>query len=287
MTTLYIIGNGFDLWHGLPTSYGHFYEFAKDALDDLESYFCIDTTKSGPWHDFENCLGTYDWGLFYEDYNHIDVTAESFKPSEAYGLEDELVEQTDNLVRIIEEQFHEWVDGIDVLVAPRKMEFDPNARYLTFNYTSTLQLVYGIDSNNVLHIHGRSDSMDQLIFGHRETMEEEPELDENSDSNRTMFSDAEGVAKYPFYALQKPINEVIAKSRDYFDSLRGVKEITVIGHSLSDVDLPYFQEVARSTMGCRWLVYCYTESDVKHHVWQLIKCGISKENIVTRTYAEL
>lgn len=104
MTTLYIIGNGFDRWHGLPTSYDHFYEFAKDALDDLDSYFCIDTTKNGPWHDFENCLGTYDWSLLYEDHNHTDVTADSFRPSEAYGLEDELDEQTDSLIRIIRDR---------------------------------------------------------------------------------------------------------------------------------------------------------------------------------------
>lgn len=32
--------------------------------------------------------------------------------------------------------------------------------------------------------------------------------DDNGDSNRTMFSDAEGAAKNPFYALQKPVSEV-------------------------------------------------------------------------------
>lgn len=58
MTKLYIIGNGFDLWHKLPTSYDLFYDFAKDTLDELESYFYIDTTQGGPWSDFENCLGT-------------------------------------------------------------------------------------------------------------------------------------------------------------------------------------------------------------------------------------
>jgi hypothetical protein len=39
MTTLYIIGNGFDLWHGLPTGYGDFYEHAKEALDEMEAYY--------------------------------------------------------------------------------------------------------------------------------------------------------------------------------------------------------------------------------------------------------
>lgn len=287
MTMLYIIGNGFDLWHDLPTNYSQLYEFAQDALDELESYFNIDITTSAPWCDFENCLGTYDWNLLYEDHDHTDVTAESFRPSEAYGLEDELTMQADELVQTIEEKFHQWIDGIDVSIARKKIKFNIDARYLTFNYTSTLQVVYGIDNDNVLHLHGRSDSMDQLVFGHCKTMAEESELDENGDSNRTMFSDAEGAAKYPFYALQKPSDKIIAKNREYFESLVGVKEIVVIGHSLNDVDLPYFQEVAEKTMGCRWLVYYYSKSEEKDHIRQLIKCGISKENIRTCTYADL
>ena len=39
MTTLYIIGNGFDLYHGLPTSYTDFYEFGKKLLDEIEDVF--------------------------------------------------------------------------------------------------------------------------------------------------------------------------------------------------------------------------------------------------------
>jgi hypothetical protein len=278
MATLYIIGNGFDLWHGLPTSYDDFYEYAKETLDELESYFRLDTIKTGPWCDFESSLGTYDWSLFYGTHDHTDVTAECFKPSEAYGLQDELDEQTDILVRRIEEQFNEWVDGIDVSAAPKLLQFDHDARFLTFNYTSTIQLVYGVDSNRVLHIHGRVDR-DRLIFGHGATIEEEPELDENGDSNRTMFSDAESAAKYPFYDFQKPTDEVIGKNREYFESLGGITAIAVIGHSLSDVDLPYFEELAKRTVGRCWLVYCYTELDESHHVRQLVKCGISNETI--------
>lgn len=37
--------------------------------------------------------------------------------------------------------------------------------------------------------------------------------DLNGDSNRTMFTDEEGAAKYPFYVLQKPVNEVPPFSR--------------------------------------------------------------------------
>lgn len=287
MTTLYIIGNGFDFWHKLPTSYDLFYDFAKDTLDELESYFYIDATQGGPWSDFENCLGTYDWRLMYEAHDYTDVTAENFKPSEAFGLEDELADQTDQLVETIKEQFHAWIDEIDISVASPKMRFNVNDRFLNFNYTSTLQLVYGINVNNVHHIHGRSDVYDELVFGHLETVEEEPELDEDGNSNRTMFSDAEGAAKYPFYALQKPVNEIIEKNRTFFQSLNDISGIIVIGHSLNKIDLPYFAEVAKNAIAAKWTVCCYMPEDEIHHVNQLIKCGVKRENIGTCKYADL
>lgn len=115
MTTLYIIGNGFDLWHELPTSYDLFYKYAKETLDELESYYCINTVQSGPWNDFEDSLGTFDWGLFYEAHDNTDITAEDFRPSEAFGLEDDLTDQADDLVNNIKERFHDWINGIDVL----------------------------------------------------------------------------------------------------------------------------------------------------------------------------
>jgi hypothetical protein len=286
MTTLYIIGNGFDLWHGLPTSYDLFYEYAKETLHELDSYF-IDKSHSGLWNDFENSLSTFNWRLFYEAHDNTDISAEDFRPSEAFSLEDDLTEQADNIVTAIKEHFHDWICGIDVLAAEKKMSFQSNDLFLTFNYTSTLQLVYGIDSDRVVHIHGRSDTFDELVFGHGATMEEVPELDENGDSNRTMFSDAEGAAKYPFHALQKPVNEVIARNSSFFLSLSGMATIIVIGHSLNEIDLPYFREVAKNAKNAKWVVCCYMPDDEDHHIQKLLECGIQKKMITACTYAEL
>ena len=44
--------------------------------------------------------------------------------------------------------------------------FFANDRFLTFNYTDTLECVYGIDAEKVLHFHGRAASGDELIVGH-------------------------------------------------------------------------------------------------------------------------
>ncbi|QEP42637.1 hypothetical protein D5085_05505 [Ectothiorhodospiraceae bacterium BW-2] len=69
MSTLYIIGNGFDLWHGLPTGFAQFYEFAKETLEELEQYLNLDSVDQNLWNDFERNIGKYDWKSFYDTHN--------------------------------------------------------------------------------------------------------------------------------------------------------------------------------------------------------------------------
>ncbi|WP_051126707.1 AbiH family protein [Pseudomonas coronafaciens] len=55
----------------------------------------------------------------------------------------------------------------DASSAPVQLQtLDPQAFYLTFNYTNTLAKIYGIDPDQVLHIHGSADNGDELILGH-------------------------------------------------------------------------------------------------------------------------
>ena len=284
---LYVIGNGFDLWHGLPTSYGQFYDFAKEILDELENYYSFNVKQEGPWYDFENSLGAFNWNEFYDAHNNIDVQSESFRPSHVYCLEDDLREQADHHVDAVRECFREWVDEIDITSVENRMVFTENALFLTFNYTSTLESIYGIDDKNVLHIHGRAEIFDDLVFGHGNTMEEEPELDENGDSNRTMFSDAEGAAKYPFYALQKPVNEVLERNEIFFNSLEHTSEIFIIGHSLNKIDLPYFKNLAERAPSAKWMICCYSTEEEIHHVQKMVEFGVPRERIRVCAYPDL
>lgn len=287
MAKLYIIGNGFDLWHELRTGYEHFYAFAKEMLDALEKYYSFDVAREAWWCDFENSLGRFDWRSFYEAHDNTDVTAENFSRSEVYGLEDDLTEQVDRHVEAISESFRKWIEGVDISLAKKKLAFPEDAGFITFNYTSTLQSVYGISDEKVFHVHGRACKADVLIFGHGKTMDEDPELDENGDSNRTMFSDAEGAAKYPFYALQKPVGEVIERNRSLFDSVRQVSEVIVVGHSLNTIDLPYFRKLAACAPNAQWLLCCYSVEDKVPHVEKLVNCDVRRESIRTCTYADL
>lgn len=64
MKILYVIGNGFDLWHELPTKYTDFYAFAAIHLDDLEQYLNLEPNSETLWNNFEANLGKFDSDIF-------------------------------------------------------------------------------------------------------------------------------------------------------------------------------------------------------------------------------
>lgn len=212
---------------------------------------------------------------------------ESIRPSFIYCLEDDLAEQTDQHVDGIRECFQDWVSEIDVTFAERKLSFAENAKFLTFNYTSTLQVVYGFSDKQVLHIHGKAEAFDDLIFGHGDTMEDEAGIDEYGEGNRTPFSDSEGAAKYPFYALQKPVETILGTHENFFESLGQINEIVVIGHSLNKIDRPYFARVAEKAPAARWTVCCFTVADEVNHVQAVVQCGVLRKQIRLCSYSDL
>ena len=74
-----------------------------------------------------------------------------------------------------------------------------------------------------------------------------------------------------------PFTQIFLHSHtDFFDSLNTVDEIFILGHSLSDVDLPYFDKVATSVnQETSWIVSYHTNNDISHHNNQLRKIGIN------------
>ncbi len=133
---LYILGNGFDLHHKLKTRYADFHEFLnvhnQDIEFDLERYFNFQVDSDYLWKCFEDDLAHYNYQEFFDTHNSIDIMSESFKPSECYGLEDEIIESTDNLVGRIRSNFEDWLLSIEY-PSPRDLsnnillDLDPKA----------------------------------------------------------------------------------------------------------------------------------------------------------------
>lgn len=285
MIKLYIIGNGFDKSHELPTGYDDFHQFVVNNYTDLENlfeeYFQLKTNEEYFWSDFEDDLGTFNWKSFYNEKNNIDVLDENFRPSFTYCFEDDLRQETDELVDKIKEAFENWLSQIDLEQTDKKIDFESKAIFLNFNYTLTLEEVYKIPSERIIHIHGDvNNTPNSLIFGHNKELEEEPEIDENGDSNRTMFTDSQNSAKYPFYAFQKPVNEIISENKSFFESLRDIEEVVIWGHSLNQIDIPYFKEIIKQTKeSITWKVGFHKKGEKETHQETLQKLGINRNRI--------
>lgn len=275
---LYVIGNGFDLWHNLPTSYEHFYESASEFLDEISTYYYLAQNESVLWSNFEEDLGRFDWDSFYDAYNDIDISDDNFKPSMAYGLEDELTQEASNIIEGIQDAFLEWIETIDSQGCERKFVFENDSKILSFNYTTTIQNVYQIGDEKIFHIHGRIGS-DRLVIGHGDSIHFEPELDEEGNSNRHMFSDAEGAAKSPLYHFKKPVEEIMDTNRYYFDSLGNIEMVVILGHSLNSIDIPYFEKIHKIASAAHWVVSYHTDSDLENHKIKLSEIGIDKSKI--------
>lgn len=282
MSNLYVIGNGFDLFHGLKTSYADFNEYLNtNEIDfgETAEFFEFSADEEGLWKDFENDLSSFDVDSYFDYHNEVDVTREDFRTSEVYGLEDELSNQSEYLVSSIQEAFTDWIGSVEINTKYKINAFTPSDVFLSFNYTPTLQTVYSIENERIFHIHGFVSESAELIFGHGLTITQQPEVDENGDSLRTMFTDAEGNANIPLARLQKPVHEVISQHEKFFHNLNGLQNIFVLGHSLSDVDLPYFERISQNNPDAAWKISYYADDEQEKFRDQLLKAGVAIEKI--------
>ena len=57
---------------------------------------------------------------------------------------------------------------------------------------------------------------------------------------------------------------IISQNNDFFDSLTNIRQIIVLGHSLNDVDLPYFDKIIQATgKNALWKFSFYNKEDIE------------------------
>lgn len=269
----------------LPTSYNDFHKFVIENRPDLENtfeeYFKLSTNNDYLWTDFENDLGSFDSNAFFNNINQIDVLDDKFRPSFIYSLEDDLEQETEILINNVREAFEDWLSEISHESTKRKLCLDEESIFLNFNYTLTLEEVYQIPSEKVLHIHGDiENNQGSFIFGHNKNLKVKPNFDENGESNRTPFSDSEDNAKYPFYALQKPVKKIIREYDSFFKVLEEIDQIIILGHSLNSIDLPYFRAIKKyAPEAAKWKISFYSDDEKATHLKSLQKIGIEESRI--------
>ena len=226
---LYVIGNGFDLHHGLPCGYADFRAWLQVNRPDVhrELIRLYGESDSDLWSDFEKGLSCFDLDNYPDDVKR-----------------EELVQLKDGL----NEAFGAWVKTIG---APGKEtaieDIDKSAVFFTFNYTRTLEDFYGIDESRVVHLHGVVDN-GGFIYGHDRSpndMDDEDIESQRRDLGPDLFADLVHMKMSREFAdvFRKPVSEVLEKHRRNFEALAGIEEMIVLGFSYSDIDRPYFERI--------------------------------------------
>lgn len=131
--------------------------------------------------------------------------------------------------------------------------------FFTFNYTQTLERVYGVSESNICHIHGvamkdskNSNNVDlgDLIFGH----------------GREVFdTDVTNPTSTAYNINKKPVTQCIVNNRLFFEKLKGVKNIYSYGFSFGDVDMPYVSKICSSIGDTSNVMWYLNDFDPEEH----------------------
>ncbi len=237
MSKLYIIGNGFDLFHGYKTSYDDFFRYLLNnnygnTLSTLNKYWCGTGKNGGFWSDFEENLGSlldYESLMMDATEYSTDITDENPKYN---GVEIE-VEHIFRPVVDLKKVIINFIKDATNNPPNSPINIDINAKFINFNYSKTLEVIYQINTDNIFYIHGNIDDK-EVILGHR--ADNPFESYRATDEDSYDFSVEIGVdrANGCFDEISKNSEQIILDNTAYFENLKEIKEIVVLGHSLSN-----------------------------------------------------
>ena len=310
MEKLYIIGNGFDMHHGLKTSYLDYAKYIKSAhfhvyealtqnfpLTDIEDHVKWDPL----WARFEASLGdlyTEEIMDKYSDYV-ANPGADDFKDGDWDTIAIYIEQEIDDLLKGLKMTFTKFISSVEfpILDSQQLVKIDSKSRFINFNYTETLELYYNINRDDILYIHNRSGESENLLLGHAV---EEPDLfpepkmpegltdeekedwkDYQSDNYDLSIQRGQWEIENYFSKSLKNTKEILKLNYNIFKELHEIKEIFVFGHSISEVDQPYFETILRNliTLDAKWTVSYYSEDSIPELLYNLMNVGVKESNI--------
>jgi len=271
---LYIVGNGFDRHHGINSSYWDFRDYigTTGIIDGFAD-------QSDLWSDFEVNLSRFDINAYARTIvseNPPDVMSEHCERtiSDARcAAEEELQRWMSKITGKIED----WVLSLRKPDPARMLRLCPDATYLSFNYTKTLEDLYGVDPNQILHIHGLAGET-PLCIGHCGMKARDSELDDDGDGlSYVACEEACEVVFNSLSELRKPVSQLSLDVFSFCGSRKPFDAIVTLGFSFSEVDAPYVESVVRCLGNdVPWRVSCYSKEDRDRCFRCLEPLGVSR-----------
>lgn len=282
MDKLFIVGNGFDRAHDLPTSYADFKKYMgntikKNTGDSIdEKYLTLDdiphavmpkihygiNETSGILADYNQERKIIYW-LIYDvakskkqmDWNefeaylcdlNLEKILNSWKEEDwnAMGLRESVTD--------ISSFFFEWINTIDLSEKkpkePYKSLINEKCDYaLSFNYTETLEQLYGMKEDNICYIHGKRED-DKFLQKEKHMTsfgKNNCELIIGFDERCVKLKKYEGDLLGAHTSLIKDTERIIRQHECFFNKIANsdIKKIYTIGFSFSTVDMPYIHKI--------------------------------------------
>lgn len=282
--SLVIIGNGFDLMHGVKSSY---WDFQKTIGKYSPLRFCMETyfDTEDLWSDLEDSLGRLNYSIFLNSHG-IDMWLDNYdahnldaQAADFFAAVETAIAPTFIISYDLNEKFRKWIKTLKLGNDDRPFAMlHGDYKVLSFNYTEFIESVYGANPDCVCYIHGcrkpgKNGKQCELILGHVPGIEEEQW--DKVDLKTFKFKDPykryimevaldTAVRETVDYdeSMTKKCSDIIKNHRSFFDGLCNIKEVFVIGHSLSEVDYPYFEEVCKMTEA-KWYIGYHSLDDLK------------------------
>ncbi|MCF0257140.1 MAG: bacteriophage abortive infection AbiH family protein [Bacteroides heparinolyticus] len=255
---LFIIGNGFDQAHHLPTSYSDFRSFLEKnkhgkQIQALESIYNEDHQL---WSQFEKSLANPNIQNLLKFTDHYFNEIEKKRVIKTRAIVDDYSIAIENAFDSLRDEivfmFNEWIRSIDIDKVNNLFSLPKDALFLSFNYTHLLEKIYHINSSQILHIHGYCDENSTVIFGYE---------DKNSvivDDSLSEFQKNE-LTNY-MNVFHKDTSKILSSNPSFFSFLKGqIDNIFVLGHSL-DIDHLYFNYLHQIAPDAHWHISIYGDT---------------------------
>ena len=159
----------------------------------------------------------------------------------------------------------EWIRSVWI-ESKAKFHIKDDSVFLSFNYTNTLERVYGIPKTNIAYIHGDCSTEDNLICGHNDkSLLNKKPIEESNLSYQ--YQEAEEIKQKYFETTWKNPRVNIQKHRIFFNQLLTIENIVVIGHSFeNNIDDIYFAYVKGIVNpNCKWEISYHSVKDKENN----------------------
>jgi hypothetical protein len=284
-------------------------EHHTQLYENLVNYFGLpevyqdepDEENDKLWADFENVLANLDSETVLDDnIDHLpNIASDNFRDGDWHAMAQVMESLVAEMTEELFSAFKQFILAVRFPpdVNDQKLYLNKKALFLTFNYTDTLERYYSIPPSQILYLHGNAKiPEDNLVLGHGiepENFRPEPQeppkgltdeeydewIEQKNDQYDYSYESAKETLAGYFERSYKKTAEVIQANENFFQGLKRVCLVTVIGHSLSNVDSPYIEMVRNSVhMNARWSA-SFFGSVQRERIHRLEEFTIKRSNI--------